>query len=68
MNPSQKSPQIENLLENIFGVNRRQTIESDTCVSCKGEAKKFRDEISRREYSISGLCQSCQDLIFNETD
>ncbi len=24
----------------------------------------FRDEISRREYKISGLCQKCQDAIF----
>lgn len=26
---------------------------------------QFRDELSRREYRISGLCQSCQDKIFN---
>ena len=24
----------------------------------------FRDELSKREYSISGLCQKCQDKIF----
>lgn len=25
----------------------------------------FRDELSRREYEISGLCQSCQDAVFD---
>lgn len=24
----------------------------------------FRDELSRKEYSISGLCQDCQDEMF----
>lgn len=24
----------------------------------------FTDEISRREYKISGLCQKCQDAVF----
>lgn len=26
----------------------------------------FRDEISLKEYTISGLCQSCQDWVFDE--
>lgn len=26
----------------------------------------FKDEISRREFSISGLCQKCQDKTFYE--
>jgi len=26
----------------------------------------FRDELSLREYTISGLCQKCQDRIFVE--
>ena len=24
----------------------------------------FRDDLSRKEYSISGLCQDCQDKVF----
>lgn len=28
----------------------------------------FRDETSYRESKISGLCQSCQDIIFAEDD
>ena len=27
---------------------------------------EFRDELSLKEYTISGLCQSCQDEFFKE--
>ena len=26
----------------------------------------FRDELSRKEYTISGMCQDCQDMMFGE--
>ena len=34
--------------------------------SCEGDgnAVAFDDELSRREYGISGLCQKCQDGVF----
>ena len=37
-----------------------------TCTYCgkKVDMKDFRDELSVKEYEISGLCQSCQDLFF----
>lgn len=25
---------------------------------------EFKDELSKREYGISGLCQTCQDKVF----
>jgi len=28
----------------------------------------FRDELSEREYQISGLCQNCQDEVFGMGD
>jgi hypothetical protein len=33
---------------------------------CKRKVNKdeFRDELSRKEFEISGLCQLCQDEIF----
>lgn len=34
------------------------------CPLCKCKIGDFRDELSRREYKISGLCQKCQDKIF----
>lgn len=63
---SQKSPAMSEFLENMFG--RSTAIKEDKCipspVGCGGPATDFRDELSRKEYSISGLCQSCQDLVF----
>jgi hypothetical protein len=68
MEPSKKSPEIEKKLTELTGVDRRQAITSDVCVpppiGCGKPATNFRDEISRKEYTISGLCQECQDSIF----
>ena len=40
------------------------------CPECHnpiGESE-FRDDLSKKEYTISGLCQACQDAIFTEPD
>ena len=40
-----------------------------SCVFCPRKFDKeteFRDDIARREYSISTVCQRCQDLTFAE--
>ena len=34
------------------------------CPTCSEPVVSFRDELSAREYSISGLCQTCQDSVF----
>ena len=39
---------------------------NNRCVSCKDTATIFKDELSKREFGISGLCQSCQDKVFVE--
>jgi transcription initiation factor IIE alpha subunit len=42
-------------------------VEQGLCPFC-GEVideSKFRDELSRKEFTISGLCQKCQDDVFN---
>ena len=31
---------------------------------CKKPITEFRDEISEKEYNISGVCQECQDSVF----
>lgn len=68
MNPSEKSPEMESLLHALFGFDRRDSIGTDTCVpepiGCGGEAVDFRNDVSRKEFTISGLCQNCQDKIF----
>lgn len=43
-------------------------IKKGICPFCVKEIKEedFTDELSKKEYSISGTCQKCQDEIFNE--
>jgi len=67
--PREKSREMNGLLENLakeaFGRGRREAIEQDVCVVCGKSATEFKDELSRREYTISGMCQVCQDETFN---
>jgi hypothetical protein len=66
--PGTKSPEIEELLENIAGRTTAQA--GGTCVrppiGCGKPIKGFKNSISAREYSISGFCQACQDDTFGE--
>ena len=68
MEPSKKSPAVEAAIDASLGVSRRETIQADMCVpspfGCGGVADSFRDAISEREYTISGMCQDCQDSFF----
>ena len=70
--PSNKSNNmnefLDDIVSNIFGVSRKASIVGDVCVICKGEATTFIDELSRREFSISGMCQSCQDSVFGKEE
>lgn len=61
--PSEKAPAIEALLG-----NRKAIIQADQCVFGCGPATQFRDELSKREYTISGMCQKCQDKVFGLGD
>ena len=65
---TKKSPAIDALLFGLTGKNRIETIAQSLCTTCAGDALKvsFRDEISFKEYEISGMCQVCQDEIFGE--
>jgi hypothetical protein len=70
MKPSVKSEQIEDTITDIFGHDRRSLIKQDQCVpppiGCGQAATEFRNAISAKEFSISGLCQKCQDSFFGE--
>lgn len=72
MKPSDKSDEIEAKIESVFGFNRRAYIQDNRCVpppiGCGGPALEFPDELSRREYSLSGLCAACQAKIFGPGD
>ncbi len=38
------------------------------CTFCNITLDDFRDELSAKEYSISGMCQDCQDKVFGSTE
>lgn len=43
-----------------------EAVENCNCPMCKETVSwdSFKDEISKREYRISGMCQKCQDSIW----
>ena len=59
-----KSPEIEAMLSKLTGVSRVGAVAESSCATCSGEAKTFRNDISRKEYTISGMCQECQDSVY----
>lgn len=64
--PSKKDPAIENIIDalNPSGRKRIPSIRADIYTWCGKPATDFRNDISRREYTISGMCQKCQDDFF----
>ena len=69
---SNKTPEMNNFLDDLtgaaFGRTRSAAQAGAVCVSCGLPATEFRDDLSRREYKISGLCQVCQDEVFTSLD
>jgi hypothetical protein len=65
--PADKHPKMEEFLDkitqNVFGRSRKGSIQFNQCVTCGGPAKEFRDDLSRKEFTISGMCQACQDKV-----
>lgn len=52
----------------LFGRSRTLAVAGGLCVSCGKPATDFRDDLSRKEFDISGLCQVCQGNFFVESD
>lgn len=61
----------ERPVDKVFG-GRREAIANGQCMKapqgCGKLAGEFRDEVSRREYAMSALCQACQDSVYNAED
>ncbi len=68
MKPTIKSQAVEQFLTRISGSDRRDTIKANFCrpapIGCGLGVNAFRDDLSRKEFTISGLCQPCQDKVF----
>ena len=64
-NPTEKSANVESALTDINGgKNRRSYILAGKCIITGEDAGPFRDELSEREYQISGMGQKAQDEIW----
>ena len=55
----------EEVAQTLFGRSRTIAMSNNQCVVCGEFNLEFRDELSRKEYGISGMCQCCQDSVFN---
>ena len=69
MIPSEKSPEIDNLLAGLGQLSgnkrdRHTAITTGQCIKCDTPNLEFRTGVDRKEYTISGWCQNCQDEIF----
>jgi hypothetical protein len=72
MKPSEKSLEMITFLNkftgNTFGRTRSESISKSICVTCGKPVTDFKDDLSSREYCISGMCQDCQDKTFGTGD
>ena len=65
-----RNPEVQRYLDafakKCFGKSQTECKEQKICVYChkKIEDEDFKNNISRKEYGISGLCQKCQDDTF----
>ena len=58
---------LNGIAKAIFGRARDEGI-CVTCGSNKVKPEDFRNDLSRREYRISMMCQACQDDVFETKD
>jgi hypothetical protein len=68
--PAEKDPQLDTDIKRLTGIDRKKAIIDKICPFCHKpvDVNKFRDEQSRKEFRISGLCQNCQDKMFGKEE
>lgn len=65
-----RTPQMQAFLDQLsmitFGMTHGKANEQHICVSCRGivHDSQFKNDLARKEHTISALCQGCQDRIF----
>ena len=62
-----EKPDLDKPAFNLF-LEEKARIREGKCATCNKEIKEedFRDSRSKKEYSISGMCQECQDKVFGK--
>ena len=66
--PTKKAQGVESLIDafNPSGRKRVDSVKQDICTWCGKPATEFRDALSRKEFTVSGFCQRCQDETFGK--
>ena len=63
---------IDGLAKKTFGKTQTECKHDKICTICHSPVEcpicgcGFRDELSKKEYLISGMCQMCQDAVFGK--
>ena len=63
-----KSEGMKKALKGLFP-EAAKNIEEGKCATCgstKVKHEDFRDDPSRKEYGVSGMCQECQDSVWGK--
>ncbi len=63
MNPNNLANTVSSL---FYGQTPSEARNQKICLRCREKITVFRDELSKKEYDISGFCQKCQDTIFGD--
>ena len=60
----------EQIMKQLGFSQQVNDVHNGICPFCKTpiNINDFRDQLSRKEYKISGLCQKCQDQVFSSED
>ena len=68
MRENKPTEKLQHLLDffscSAYKANYAAAKSTSTCIMCGNPAKNFRNASTRLEYSISALCQNCQDEFF----
>ena len=69
---SEKHPSLEGAMEAaskaVGGCGKRTYGKCALCPREFDPEAEFKDELSKKEYRVSGMCQKCQDQMFKEED
>jgi len=58
----------KNLMKQMGFTKEVERVENSRCPLCNKKINKeteFKNDLSKREFDISGLCQTCQDKSFD---
>lgn len=61
-----KTPEMNNAIKALTGIDANAAVATRKCPFCGKPVDHvpFKDALSRREAAISGVCQTCQDKVF----